>query len=222
MFARVREASTTSTFFQVPWTQCRTLRLDLHGSLSGFPGASTSTPGRYTMHKISFGRPAPDEYADFYRAYVAAVPDGDIIRILSDQLIETDLFLESIPADKIDYRYAPGKWTTREVVGHMVDTERLFSYRTFRFARGDKTPLAGLDQDLIMSGANFEARKMQSLRREFSHLRSATIALCADFDEEILGRTGTASDCSFTVRASIYIIAGHAIHHVRVLKDLYV
>ncbi len=166
-------------------------------------------------------RPTKDEYVDFYEPYVSAVPTGDIMETLREQLNGTDQVIASIPGDKIDFRYAPDKWTARQVVGHVVDTERLFSYRTFRFSRGDSTPLAGLDQDVIMAGANFEARNVQNLRDEFRHLRSSNVAMCKDFDETILNRTGTASGCSFSVRASLFILVGHAIHHLRVLEDRY-
>jgi hypothetical protein len=166
-------------------------------------------------------RPKPDEYVDFYETYVSAVPDGDIVQILRDYGVDAEKFFDAIPDDKVDYRYAPDKWSTKEVIGHIVDTERLFSYRTFRFARGDQTPLAGLDQDVIMRGADFEKRDIGNLRDEFHHLRASNIALCENFDGAVLSRRGTASDCVFTVRASLYIIAGHAIHHTNVLRDLY-
>jgi hypothetical protein len=166
-------------------------------------------------------RPKPDEYVDYYETYVSAVPDGDIIQNLRDEGLDAEKTFASIRGDKVDYRYAPGKWSAKEVVGHTVDTERLFSYRIFRFARGDQTPLAGMDQDVIMDGANFEYRDIGSLLTEFNHLRASTLSLCEDFDSSILDRRGVASDCSFTVRALMYITAGHAIHHTRVLNELY-
>jgi len=173
------------------------------------------------MTQPSTRRPARSEYADFYAAYIGQVPDGDVLELLEEQLASSlDLFA-SIPADKLDHRYAPGKWTVKQVLGHVIDAERIFSYRALRFARGDATPLPGMDQETFMAGANFAQRPMASLVEEYRHQRLADLALFRSFDEEILGRTGEASGCLFTVRALVYIIAGHERHHVRILRERY-
>lgn len=166
-------------------------------------------------------RPSPDEYDPFYETYVAAVPNVDIMVFLNQQLETAVELLESVPEERLDYRYATGKWTTREVVGHVVDCERLFSYRAFRFARGDSTPLAGLDQDAIMAGADFSSRSMGSLINEFRHLRASNISLFMSLSPECFDRRGIASGCEFTVRALMYILAGHAEHHMQVIGERY-
>lgn len=166
-------------------------------------------------------RPDRGEYDAFYHQYISLVPDGDIIDTLKDQLTSSLELFSHIPEDKLNYRYAPGKWTTKEVIGHIIDVEWLFTYRALQFARGDGSPLPGMDQERWMAGAHFTRRGMQSLLNEFRHLRSANIALFESFDEEILHRTGIAFDRSFTVRSILYIIAGHQLHHVAALTSRY-
>jgi hypothetical protein len=166
-------------------------------------------------------RPAPSEYDSFYGSYVSLVPDGDIIDTLREQRVGIGDLIAAIPAEKTDYRYAPGKWTTREVVGHVIDAEWVFTSRALWFARGVPTPLPGMDQDEFMSGANFADRDLSGLAQEFAGLRSAGIVLFDSFDEDIMSRVGVASGTEVTVRALAYIIAGHALHHVRVLEERY-
>jgi hypothetical protein len=165
--------------------------------------------------------PGKDEFDDFYAGYVGLVPDRPVLEVLREQLASTRALLSAIPSSKQDFRYAPAKWSIKEVVGHIVDTEWVFTYRALRIARNDKTPLPGMDQDQFMDGANFAKRDLPSLVEELFHLRSANLALFESFDEEILDRAGTASDCPFTVRALLHIIAGHQIHHINVLKERY-
>jgi uncharacterized damage-inducible protein DinB len=165
--------------------------------------------------------PERTEYDDFYDQYISLVPDGDIIDILATQLASSLELFSSIPEEKLNYRYAPGKWTTREVLGHIIDVERLFTFRALQFARGDPSPLPGMDQTRWMSGANFGQRSIQSFVVELRHLRAANTILFDSFDEEILDRTGTASNCRFTVRSILYIIVGHQFHHVEILKTRY-
>jgi len=169
------------------------------------------------MHR----KPSTDEFNEYYQRYVGQVPDGDIIDVLKAQRERMSDLLAGIPDSKISYRYAPGKWTTREVAGHVVDTEWIFVYRALRIARGDSTPLAGMEQDAFMAGANFENRALSSIMHEFSSLRTAAIEMFASFDENILDLRGTASGFPFTVRALLFIIAGHAEHHMNVLKERY-
>lgn len=166
-------------------------------------------------------RPEPTEYDSYYRPYVDAVPDGDIVEILSREGEHAvDLFL-SIDHDRGVESYAAGKWSIAELIGHVVDTERLFSYRTLRIVRGDKTPMPGMEQDDWVAGANFNNRGLESLGREFLALRASNIALYSSFTDEDLDRTGVASELEFSVRALMYILAGHTIHHVKVLEDRY-
>lgn len=166
-------------------------------------------------------RPSPNEYFQYYHRYVNLVHDGDIIDILRSQLIKTYDLFSMIPDDKGDFRYAPGKWAIKEVLGHIIDVEWVFIYRAVRFARGDRTPLPGIEQDDLVAGANFVERSMKSLTEEFKHLRLAGIHFFDSLDEEILDRSGTASGCRFTVRSIPYIVAGHELHHVRVMEERY-
>ena len=173
------------------------------------------------MVKQKRRRPSPEEYFEFYHRYVSLVPDGDIIDILRDQLTVTQNLFSLMAGDKGDTAYAPGKWAVKEVFGHIIDVEWIFIYRAVRFARGDQTPLPGMEQDDFMKGANFLERSLKSLVDEFRHLRLAGINFFDSLSDEILDRTGLASDCRFTVRSIPYIIAGHELHHVRVVEERY-
>jgi len=166
-------------------------------------------------------RPNPAESNEFYHGYISLVPEGDIIDILREQATALQSLIAAIPEEKADYRYAPGKWTTREVIGHVIDAEWLFVSRALWFARAVPTPLPGMDQDEFMAGANFGDRTLTGLAEEHAGLRSAAVVLFESFDEDIMDRTGVASGLEFTVRAVPYIVAGHAFHHMSVLEDRY-
>lgn len=166
-------------------------------------------------------RPTPDEYADFYAGYVAHVPDGDILLTLEAQLERLLALLGAIPAERWGFRYAPGKWSVREVVGHMIDAERVFSYRALRFARGDETPLAGFDEKAYVAAADFSARSLEELGGELAHLRRANVAFLRGLGPDAWSRRGAANGVSFTVRALAFIMAGHVEHHMQVLRKRY-
>ena len=166
-------------------------------------------------------RPTPAEYDSFYHGYISLVPEGDIIDTLREQREALQELIAAIPEDKSDYRYAPGKWTTREVVGHVVDAEWVFVSRALWFARAVPTPLPGMDQDEFMAGANFGDRPLTRLAEEHGNLRSAAILLFESFDEDIMDRAGVASGLEFTVRAIPHIVAGHAFHHMGTLEERY-
>lgn len=166
-------------------------------------------------------RPQPSEYAEYYGAYVERVPDGDIVDVLRDQMEETVRFLGGLPPDKENYRYAPGKWTVKEVVRHVVDMEWVFTNRALCFARGDQTPLPGVEQDDFVAGSDFSALPLRDIVEEFRHLRAANTLLFGSWDEGVLARSGTASGCRFTVRSIPYILAGHELHHMTVLRERY-
>jgi len=136
-------------------------------------------------------------------------------------LTSTELFFGDIPTVKAEYRYQPDKWSMKEVFGHVIDVEWVFSYRALRFARGDQTSLPGIEQDDLVAGANFDSRDLTSLCEEFKHLRSANILLFDSFDEKIMDRVGSASGFQFSVRSILYIIAGHLNHHVGILRERY-
>lgn len=167
-------------------------------------------------------RPTATEHAEYYGRYVDLVPPGDILATLERQMHESQDFLAEIGEEASRYRYARGKWSVKQVVGHVVDVERVFAYRALRFARGDGTPLPGIAQDDLVEGADFDARPLASLLVEWEHLRRANLALFGSFDAATLSRRGIASECEFTVRAAIFIIAGHELHHVNILHTHYV
>ena len=166
-------------------------------------------------------RPQPSEYAGYYGLYIARVPEGNILDLLETRGESTRKFLEAIPAERAEFRYAPGKWTTREVLRHVVDLEWVFTYRALSFARGLTDPLPGVDQDAMMAAQAEGSRDLPALVEEFAHLRTAGVALFRSLDPGVFTRRGTASGCDFTVRAILYIIAGHAEHHIEVLRKRY-
>ena len=167
------------------------------------------------------GRPAADEYAPYYGGYVGLVPDGEILVLLRDQLAETEALLREFRGDRGDHRYAAGKWSVKEIVGHIADTERIFAYRALRFARGDRTPLPGYEQDDFVRGANFGARALPEIAGELRSVRMASITLFAGLSEEALQRRGPANNVEFSVRALAWIIAGHERHHARIIRERY-
>ncbi|HKQ18531.1 MAG TPA: DinB family protein [Candidatus Eisenbacteria bacterium] len=166
-------------------------------------------------------RPAPNEYAPYYGRYVALVPDGPIVETLRDQIGETAAFLGSLPEAKGDHRYEPGKWSVKDVIGHVIDGERVFSYRALRFARRDETPLPGFEQDDYVPAGAFGRRTLRDLIAEFRAVREATLHLYRHLDEEALCRTGIASENLMSVRALAWVIAGHERHHVGVIRERY-
>ncbi len=166
-------------------------------------------------------RPDPGEYNEYYHRYVTLLPEGDIVDILTAQLNEIEETLSDLDEEKAGFRYADGKWSIKEVVGHLNDVERVFGYRAMTFARGDQSPLPSMEQDDYVAGGRFDKRTLGSLLDEFQHLRLANIALLQSIDAEIEMWTGTASGFPFTVRAIPCIIAGHALHHLGVLQERY-
>ena len=166
-------------------------------------------------------RPDSSEYVPYYGRYVALVPDGPIVDLLRAQIRDTSALLRSLPESKGDYSYAPGKWTLKQVVGHVADTERVFGYRALRFARGDATPVPGFEQDDYAREGAFESRTIRHLADELEAVRRATVLLFEGLDEQAWSRRGTASSNPVTVRALAYIIAGHERHHLKILNDRY-
>jgi hypothetical protein len=165
--------------------------------------------------------PSRSEYAEYYHRYIERVPDGDIVGILEAQRDEFVSRLRSISEERGDHRYADGKWTVKEVVGHVTDAERIFGYRTLAFGRGDKTPLPAFEHDDYVARANFAERTIADLADEFESLRTALVVLLRSFDDEVWMRRGTASGFEFTTRAVAWIIAGHVMHHAAVLEECY-
>jgi uncharacterized damage-inducible protein DinB len=173
------------------------------------------------MPAITVPRPNSSEYAPFYAGYVAGVPDGDLIALLEQQANETVALLGAISEEKSHHRYAPGKWTIREVLGHVIDGERVFSYRALTFARGDAGPLPSFDENAWAATSNAGRRTMAQLLAEYRAVRAATVALFRAFGEEEFARSGVASKNPVTVRALAYIVAGHERHHLKILRERY-
>ena len=163
-------------------------------------------------------RPEPCEYDPFYATYVQAVPDGDIVSILAASVEVTMDLLETCPSEREQFRYAPGKWSIRELVAHLADAERLYAYRALHFARADASPLPGMDAVAWAASSNATDRPLTAVGEELASVRAATVGLFSSFDSPHWAATGLAG---FSVRSLAYIIAGHEIHHRRVLEDRY-
>ncbi len=166
-------------------------------------------------------RPDPTEYHEYYGTYVHKVPDGEILEILDQGVSQTLGLLRDLPTEWETFSYEPGKWTLRDVLGHMADAERVFSYRALSFARLDPGELPSMDQDQWVADSNAGSRPLPSLLAEFECVRRSSIALFEGFDEDVWSRRGTASGCEFSVRSFPYIVAGHEIHHRRVIEERY-
>ena len=166
-------------------------------------------------------RPEKNEYAEFYAGYVALVEEPDIIAALRNQTADLQNLLAGVSAEKENYRYAEGKWSIRELLGHIVDGERVFSYRALRISRGDETPLAGFEENFYVAGSNFSNVKLADTLEEFSLLRRSNVLLFKNLIDEMWRRTGTASDAAVSVSALAYIMVGHVRHHVNILQTRY-
>src|SRR5215813_1837221 len=166
-------------------------------------------------------RPASTEYAPYYGTYISLVTTDDILGALESQQLQTSQLLAPRTERDGNFRYAPGKWSIKEVVGHLSDSERIFSYRALRIARGDQTPLPGFEQDDYIKNGNFAEQSLADLVQEYGLVRVATLALLRSFNAEAWVRRGTASDKPVTVRALAFIIAGHELHHRELLKERY-
>lgn len=166
-------------------------------------------------------RPAKEEYATYYGQYIDLVPEGELRTILVKQLDDTCRFLSGLTEEKANYRYAEGKWSLKEVIGHITDTERVMSYRLLRIARGDTTPLPGFDQDLFMNGTAFQSCSIAELLEDYTAVRHATITLLRGLSAESLGRSGIVSDNKTTAKALAYVISGHELHHLNVINERY-
>ena len=162
-----------------------------------------------------------NEYAPFYKSYVKGLGEVDLIETLNSSLIETLSLLNEIPEDKLTYRYAEGKWTIKELIQHIIDAERVLSYRALRFSRNDATDLHGFDEDWYVDHSNGNDRNFKDILQEFTHLRNATISLFHSFNTEMLTMTGAANGSDMTVRALGFIISGHHLHHIKIIKDKY-
>jgi hypothetical protein len=166
-------------------------------------------------------RPAPDEFAPYYGAYVAQVPDGDVVATLAQQIDGTLDLLRPLTEEQACFRYAPRKWSVKEVVTHLTDAERVFMYRALSFGRGATDALPSFDENAWAPAAEADAVPLEELLDEFAAVRSSTVALLAHFPRDAWRRRGIASGKGVTVRALAWITAGHERHHVNVLRERY-
>lgn len=166
-------------------------------------------------------RPQPSEYFEFYHGYISLVKNENIISELEEQLLQLQVLLSLVSADKEEFAYAEGKWTIKQVVGHIIDTERIMAYRALRISRKDKTELSGFDEDFFVANSNFNSRSLYDLVHEFSLVRESNIALFKSFTEEMVSEMGSANGKAISVRALLFIIVGHTQHHMNVIKSKY-
>jgi uncharacterized damage-inducible protein DinB len=166
-------------------------------------------------------RPDASEHIPYYAKYINLVPNGNILTILQEQVQTTSKFLNSITEEQSLKRYASGKWSIKEVIGHLSDNERIFAYRALRFARADKAALPSYESDDYIEFGHFDKRNWQELISEFEAVRGATVSLFKSLDEAAWTRQGVANNDSVSVRALAYIVAGHELHHVKLIQELY-
>lgn len=170
---------------------------------------------------IRIARPAPHEHIEYYGRYITLVPGEDAWPVLLRQLDESMALLSRVSDQKALYRYAEGKWSVKEVIGHVTDGERIFGYRALRFAREDKTPLPGFEENDYVPAGRFNGVPLSALLDEWKSVRAATISLFGHMDEKALGQFGKANDAPVTPRALAWIICGHELHHRAILRERY-
>jgi len=168
-----------------------------------------------------YDRPGPQEYAPFYAGYIASVPEGDVLAILTQQTDDLRSLLAPLPLATWHHRYAPGKWSVAEVLGHLCDTERILACRALRFARGDVTPVPGFEENDYVPAAQSDARAFGGLLDEWATVRDATVSLVSGMPVAGWTRRGTVNDAAISARALVYIILGHVEHHRSVLDERY-
>jgi hypothetical protein len=166
-------------------------------------------------------RPLADEYAPYFERYIALVPEADALPILGTQTGILEGVSSALPASKEHFRYAEGKWTIREVFGHMIDAERVFGYRSFCISRGESAPLPAFDEDAYVARSGYDGRGVAELVREFTLVRQSNLAFLSALTPEQWIRTGTASGKTISVRALPFIMAGHVRHHLRIFHERY-
>ena len=174
-----------------------------------------------TTLATTIGRPEPGEYASFYENYIARIEGNDILATLEDQRRKMLLLLSCRNEADGDIRYAPEKWSVKQVLGHICDAERVFAYRALRISRGDSTPLAGFDENEYVKNGPFPNLGLGELIEDYSAVRRATLTLFRNLDESAWTLRGVANNNPVTVRALAYIAAGHELHHRRILEERY-
>lgn len=166
-------------------------------------------------------RPDASEYAPYYGRYVDLVVGADALGALRRQLVETLALLATVSEERSNTAYEPGKWTVKEVLGHVIDSERVFGYRALRFSRGDATPIEGFEQDEYVRNSRLDSVPFDVLVDEYEHLRLSTVLMLERLDEVGWLCRGVANENEVSVRAIAFILAGHELHHVGILRDRY-
>ena len=166
-------------------------------------------------------RPESNEYAAFFAVYIDKVPAGDLLDLLEQQLEGTISLVRNLTETELSYRYAPDKWSIKQILGHMADTERILSYRLLRVARGDRTALPGFDEDAFVAGASFDSDSLEDLIVGYSVVRAATLSLLKALKPEAYLRIGIVNNHDISSRALAYVISGHELHHRKVLIERY-
>lgn len=165
--------------------------------------------------------PEPDEYGAFYQDYIDLIRSENVMQTLVEQGQKMYSLIQQLSSEEANYRYADDKWSVREVIGHLIDTERVMAYRAMCISRGEQTSLPGFDQDKYVKEGNFSERDLQNLSAEYDAQRNANISLFNSLSRQQMLRTGTANDNRVSVRALAYIIAGHERHHINILQEKY-
>lgn len=179
-----------------------------------------ATISKPTTSVMFIQKPHPQDYPNFYATYIDFI-DGDVIKELENQNTNFYRFIKNLPAEKEEYRYAEGKWSAKEVIGHVLEVERIMTYRALAISRADQQSLPGMDENNYIVNSNYSNQRVDDLAEEFLHLRKANIYLFKSFSQEMLSRKGIANGNPITVAALVYIIAGHLAHHTQVLNERY-
>jgi hypothetical protein len=173
------------------------------------------------MSEVAWGSPAQGEYAPFYASYLARVPESDVLAVLAAQMDDARAAAAAVGAERERYRYAPGKWSPREMFGHLGDAERVFGYRAFCIARGEAAPLPGFDENAYVAAAGYDGVPLAELVDDLVRLRAANLAVLRRLTPADRNRTGIANGSPVTPRALAYMLAGHLRHHLAILHERY-
>ncbi|MFP7298835.1 DinB family protein [Neobacillus niacini] len=166
-------------------------------------------------------RPLESEYPNYYQPYIQLVPNGEIVQLLRENLLAVVNFFHGLSEEEANHRYASGKWSVKEVLGHIIDTERIMTYRLLRVGRGDQTALAGFNETDYVEAAQIHNLSMEAILEDFKATRNAAITLIQNIPAEAWTNIGNANGMEITTRAIAYIIAGHEIHHRKIVEERY-
>lgn len=166
-------------------------------------------------------RPPKENQPSYYQYYISLVEEDNGLLAMESQIIKLQKFIGEIPVEKEEFRYAPGKWTVKEVLGHVADTERIFGYRALCIARGEEHPLPGYDDKAYVANSNFNSRSLFDIVHEFSLIRESNLVMFRSFDQQAQARIGMANNTRVSIPALLFMILGHEIHHLNVIREKY-